>query len=820
MESLWQDLRFSLRALRRRPGPTAVLVLTLALGIGLVSGVFSVTDSVLLRALPFKGADRIVQIAGVRRQEAKVEAWPISYLDYADWSRRGGGFAGLAAYGDLNSFTLSAGDSPQHLDGELVSAGYFRVLGVEPFVGRTFLAEEDSAGDPRAVAILGYDLWRDRFAADPGIVRRQILLDGRSFQVVGVMPRGFRGATDGAQIWLPLSIASQTLGRSYLEMRRLRWLTVLARLAPGGATASAQASLDVATASLEREHPDTNRGIGGVVTPLQEAWVGNLRASLLALLAGAGLVLLIACANVASLLLTQAVERRREISLRSALGAGRFRLARQLLTESLVLSLCGCALGLLLTLAVTSLLDVTRAAGLRSFVHLGLNPRAVGVTLAVSLLCGMGFGLAPLYLAWRTDAAALKEGAKGSLRQGLQSALVVAEVALSLALLIAAGLVVRSFEELQSTHLGFRTDLLTVRLDLKDKTYLEDANVLALLRRLPAALGALPGVRSVALEGPGLPTDDGTVASFTAETRRDPADDAAFRIGMHHVTPGYFSTLGISLLDGRDFTAHDDKRQLHFSVLVSDSVARRLWPGTRAIGKRLKIGRRRGDFPWYGVIGVVSDARQQGLSAPEGAPKPETADIYLSALQFLPNTPPTVNVLVRPAESGYAASLVQPVRRAIRAIDPGLAAYDAATLGERLWKQTAQPRLLVELMGLFALLASALAAIGIYGIVTNSVVRRTREIGIRIALGADRRAVIGSIVGWGAMLTTAGIAIGLGAALVLSKLLARFLHRIHAVDPPTFLATALLLLGIAVLSTYVAARRVSRIEPSEALRVE
>jgi predicted permease len=819
MDNLWQDLRHSLRALRRRPARTAVLLLTLGIGIGLVSGVFSVVDGVLLRGLPFRDPARLVEVAGLHRRAGEVEEWPVSYLDFQDWRRPLGPWLALAAYSPRNSFNLMAEGEPEHLDGELVSAGYFQVLGVGPVTGRAFTAEEDSAGDPRYVAVLGHDLWCRRFGCDPGVVGRQIRLDGRAYEVVGVMPAGFRGATDSAQLWTPVGTAGQVLARHYVDNRRFRWLAAVGRLRPGRTVAGAQAALDTAAAALAREHPATNQGIGARVTPLQEAWTGDLRLSLLVLLAAAVLVLLIACVNVASLLLSRALERRREISVRSALGAGRRRLARQLLTESLVLSALGCALGLAVAEATVRLLARSSAAGLRSFVHLGLDPLVTGVALATSLVCGLGLGLVPLGVALHDDLAALlREGERGSPRQRFQGALVVAEVALALALLTGAGLAVRDFQRLNGRGLGFRTGLLTLRLDLKGPAYVQDPAVAVLVRRILEGVGGLAGVRSVALAGPGVPTDGWSGAGFTVEDRRDPAEDGAFTLGVHHVSPGYFATLGIPILRGRDLLAQDDARVMPYSIVVSDAVARRLWPGGSAVGRRLKMGRRDGPFPWFVVVGVAGDARQRGLAAVANAPG--TEDLYFAVLQFPPKVPPVLNILVRPAEGVGPAALAAPVRRAVRAIDPELPLYDVATLEERLAGQVAGPRLLVQLMGLFSLLALTLAALGIYGLITNAVVRRTREVGVRIALGADRQGVIGWLVRQGAALAALGVAIGLAASLLLARLLRAYLHGVETIDPLTFAATALLLLGTGVLASYAAARRASGIEPSAALRSE
>jgi len=820
MTEIWQDLRFGLRALPRRRAATAVLLISLILGIGMVSAVFSVVDAVLLQTLPYKDAARLVQVSGFWRHGAKVESWPISYLDFRDWSERCRPFLLLGAYSKPLSFTMELTGRAEHLEGELVSAGYFQLLGVSPALGRFFSAAEDRTMDPRSVVVLGHDVWRRSFGGDRQVVGRQLLLDGASYTVVGVMPPGVQGASDAAQIWLPLNLSARLIDDAYIGSRGLRWLQALGRRPPGTPLAGAQAGLDSVTAALQQQYPRTNRGIGARLVPLQQAWVGNLRQSLWLLFAGAALVLLMSCANVASLLLTQAMERRQELSLRIALGASRPRLLRQLLTESLLLSLLGGAGGLLFALITTRLLDWVQAAGVRSFVHAGLNARVAGFALGVSLLCGAGFGLAPLWVAWRTDVAGvLKEGTRGSPRRRLQSVLVAGEVALALALLVATGLTVRGFQRLQATSLGYRTDILTLRLDIGDQRYADEHAVLGLLRRLDESIGAQPGVQAVGLEGPGLPTVSSDEKGFTVENR-DPSEDMAFSLFVHHVSPGYFAALGVPLLEGRLFTAGDDQHVEPWSVVVDTATARRLWPGQSPLGKLVKIGRRDLPFPWFRVIGVVGNARHLGLATDRDQWRQEPRDIYFAALQFPPKWPPQVNILARPARGTDAAALLEPVRRAVAAVDHDLVVYEAATLAARLERQTARPRLLVRLMALFSLLALVLAVVGIHGMVANSVTSRTREIGIRIALGADRGAVIGWIVRRAALLALAGAAAGFAAAAILSRLLVHHLYGLPAIDLPAFLGASLLLLGIAVLTSWLAAHRASRIEPATALRVE
>jgi predicted permease len=817
-----QDLRSALRSLAWRKGPATVVILTLALGIGLTSAVFSVVHAVLLRALPFAEPERLVEVAGLRVQGAEAEEWVISLPDFEDWRAGTRSFAGLAVHSGSRSFNLLVDGEPEHLTGEMVSAGYFKLLGVVPAAGRSFSAEEDDPADPRSVAILGYDLWQRRFGGEGAVIGRTLVLDGLAHTVVGVAPAGFRGVTDEADIWLPVAMAGKTLGSHYTEKRRFRWLSALGRLRPGATVAQAQQELDTLGKALEGQFPETNEGIRARVTPLQDAWVGDLRGRLLILLGTAVFVLLIACTNVAALLVSQAVERQREISIRAALGAGRLRLIRQFLTESLALAGIGCLLGVLLGQWSVRLLSVASAIGLRSFVQIGLDPAVLGFALGIALLCGLIVGLVPAWIASRADlGATLKEGGKHSASGGLrrfQSALVVTEIAFSLALLVAAGLAIRGFRDLLRTDLGFQPgQVLTLRLDIKDRRYRDDEAVFALVRQAIERSRAVPGVVSVALAGPTLPTDSGDGAHFTVEDRHDPAEDGNLLFWTNAVSPGYFSTLGIPLREGRDFTFQDTKGTL-WAAIVSESAAKRYWPGQSPLGRRVTLGPRDTRFPWFTVIGVAADVRNAGLGP--AAATQEPVDIYFALLQFPPRMPPLLGLVVRTAPGIDPAGAAGALRAELKAVDPALPAFDVATLDERLTGQTARPRLVARLMGLFAALALTLAAVGIYGALSYAATRRSREMGIRLALGAGRGNVLWLLVRQSAVLALAGIVIGLGLALALTRVLARFLEEIGSADPWIFSGTAALLLAVALLAGLLPARRAARVDPTTTLRAD
>ncbi len=822
MRPLAQDLRSAFRSLARRKGPTAVVILTLALGIGLTSAVFSVVYAVLLRALPFADPERLVEVAGLRVQGTEVEEWVISHPDFADWRAGARSFAGLTVHSGSRSFTLQRDGGAEHLTGEMVSADYFKLLGVGPVAGRSFSPAEDDPAAPQPVVILGHDLWQRSFGGESSIVGRTLMLDGITYTVVGVVPAGFRGVTDDAEVWLPIAMSGKTLGSQYTEKRSFRWLRALGRLRPGATAARAQQELDALAAALEEQFPETNEGIRARVTPLQEAWVGDLRSRLLILLGTAVFVLLIACTNVAALLVSQAVERQREISIRTALGAGRIRLIRQFLTESLVLAGIGCLLGVLLGQWSVRLLSVASAIGLRSFVQIGLDPVVLGFALGVALLCGLTVGLVPAWIASRADlGATLKDGGKHSASGGLrrfQSVLLVTEIAFSLALLVASGLAIRSFRDLLRTDLGFRPgQVLSLRLDIKDRRYHEDEAVFALIRQIVERARAIPGVVSVALAGPTLPTDSGGGANCTVEDRYDPAEDGNLFFWTNAVSPGYFSTLGIPLREGREFTSRDVKGTL-WAAVVSESAARRYWPGQSPLGKRVTIGPRDTRFPWFTVIGVAADVRSSGLG-PDSATQ-EPIDLYFPLLQFPPRIPPLLGVMVRTAPGVDPAEVTGALRQELKAVDPALPAFDVATLDERLASQTARPRVVARLMGLFAVLALTLAAVGIYGALSYSATRRTREMGIRLALGAGRGTVLWLLVRQSAVLALAGIVVGLGLALALLPVLARFFEGVSAPDPWIFSGTAALLLAVALLAGLLPARRASRVDPTTTLRTD
>ncbi len=817
MGFLWQDIRYGTRRLTHAPGFTAAAVLTLALGIGATSSIFTLVRAVLLDALPYSDSERLVLVRGLMTREAP-EDWPISWLDMEDLRAQQKVFSGLAAVGDDVAFNLGSGEEPEHVRGEMVSAGYFDLLGIRPVAGRAFRPGEDRPPGEARVVILGYDLWQRLFGGDPAAVGLAVRLNEEPYTIVGVMPRGFHGLTDEAEVWLPAGVAQSTLGKHYVEMRRFRWLFGVARLAPDVTVEQAQREVDSILRRLAQEYPESNENFSMRLTPLSEAWFGDLRSPLLALLAAAGFVLLIACTNVANLLLARAAARQREMSLRSALGAGRGRLVRQLLAESVMLSIFGCALGLLLAQWATGFLANSGAIDLRSFVDARLDLTVTTITVVLALVCGVVFGLAPALMGTQLDLQqGLKEGERASSgapnRRRFQAGLVIAEVGLALALLAGAGLMIKGFGRFVQTDLGLQAEgVLTMRMDLTGERFKDSDVYRAFARQLHDRLSAIPGIESAALEGPGIPTGDWHSASFSVEER--PEDEEPTSLLRHHITPGYFKTLGIPLIAGRDFTSRDAFEVAPPAMLVSDATAKRLWPGETALGKRLKPGARDSVSPWYTVVGVVGDVNHRGL----GGEEQSDPDIYMPMFQSPARSPALVSILARTSQP--PAGMVPLVRRAVRESAPSLTIFDVKTLEDRLDEQTARGRALVLLMSIFAAIALSLAIIGIYGLLAYMVAQRGREIGIRMALGAGRGQVVGMVVRRALRLIAAGLILGFIAAVLLNRFLTSLLYGVSPTDPTTLGVTALLLLGVALAASFLPALQATRISPVTSLRSE
>jgi predicted permease len=816
-----KDLRYAWRRLWRSPGFAVVALATLTLGIGATSSVTSVVGAVLLQKLPYQDPDRLVFLENFKSEDGTRETFPTSWLDYQDWRQRTRVFEELAVHSYSLAFNLfTEGEQPERVNGEVVTATYFPLVKIKPVLGRTFSPDDDKTkGAPRHV-ILGYGFWKRRFGGDPQVLGRGLTVDGETYQIIGVLPERFKGLSDEAEIWLPATMSNDLLGNSrFLDRRGVRWFLAVGRLKPGATVAQAQTDMDTLSAALAKEYPDTNDKFAVQVKTLQQAWIGDLRFNLLTLLGASLFVLLIAWTTVANLLLARAVARQREISVRVALGATRGRLARQLLTESLLLSLLSGALGLLLAELCTGALVKVSAIQLRSYVHVGLSPLVVSVILLLSVACGMVFGLVPAWLSLRSGVhTALREAASSSnlRRQRFQSALVVAEVALALFLLIGAGLMIKGFQHFRQTDLGFRPQgLLTARVDVKGKKYGETGAMIRLGQSYLDRLQSLPGVKSAALVGPAMPTDGWFANSFIIEDRLTNTSDGVAFLVFHHVTPGYFAEMGIPLLEGRDFTRADTENS-PLAIIISQGMKKKYWPNEDPLGKRMRFGKRDPNAPWFTVVGVVGDLNQAAMQGMEW-PGP---DVYLPLLQFPPLLIPRMTFMIRPQPGVEPLTLAQPLLAALKETAPDLPPFDADTMEHRLDAFNAKGRFLVLLMSLYAGIALVLAAAGLYGVLFYSVTQRSRELGIRLAMGAQNRDLIRLVVGRGAVLVLAGLAIGMAAAVGFNRLFTSLLYGISATDALTFGGTSVLLFAVAMAATWHPALRALRVPPTIALRTE
>jgi putative ABC transport system permease protein len=798
-------------------GLTTVAVVALALGIGANSAIFSVVNAVVLRPLPFKDSERLVQLWGDLRQTG-FEELELSAPEFTDFRERGGAvFENVAAY-STQGFNFAGAGEPERIQGAEVTASLFPTLGVEPLKGRTFTEEEDRPGADNVV-VISHALWERRFGSDPDIAGKQVALDGRAYTVVGVMPASFRFPDNDAEIWKPIAFDADLLSPNN---RGSHFLLAVGRLRAGVPLARAQSEIGALASAVGSDNRQTYpRGFGAKIRLLQDELVGGVRTSLFVLLGAVGLVLLIACANVASLLLARAASRRREMAVRTALGASRWRVVRQLLTESVMLALAGGLAGLLLALWGIDVLVSLAPAGTPRVEEIGLDAGVIIFTFGVSLLTGVLFGLAPALSASKTDLnESLKEGSRGSTegpRRGrLRGLLVVAEFALALVLLASAGLLVKSFAKIQEVSTGFDPDgVLTMRLVLPEAKYKGYAEQRAFYETLFARLRALPGVEAVGANNLIPFGGGGGSRGFLIEGRPVPPGSPHPEEQLRFITSGYFDAMRIPVLRGRDFKESDVDGAPRVAV-VSRAMAERHWPGEEAIGKRFAYsGLRPGTTPeWIEIVGIVGDIKHRGLDIES---KPE---IYVPVYQplFKGFRLPALYVGIR--TTGDAASLAPSVRREVLAVDREQAISNMKTMRQRLAESVAQRRFNMTLLGLFAAVALMLAGVGVYGVMSYAVARRTHEIGVRVALGAQRGDVLSLVLRQGMKLTLAGVAVGLVGALAATRVMASMLYGISATDPLVFAGVAALLAAVALLACLVPARRATKVDPMVALRYE
>ena len=805
MDHLKQDLHYAVRRLFKAPGFTIVAVLTLALGIGANSAIFSVVNGVLLKPLPYPESERLVGVYHVTEGQRVVMSGP----NFTDVARGATTLENIAAVSTTRMVLTGEGE-PERLSVAEVSASLFNVLRVHPEIGRTFNADENTPGRTNVV-ILSHAVWEQRFGSDRSVIGRRITLDGTPREVIGVMPRGFVYPSD-RQAWLPIEY-----DEALVSTQRGAWfLGVIARLKPGVTPEQAAAEVETIGRNLARQYPDANAEIGMTAFPLLEDMVGDIRQSVLILLGAVGFVLLIACTNVANLLLARAAARGSELAVRTALGAGRGRLVRQLLTESVLLSLCGAAFGLLLAVWGVELLASMKPQGIPRLDNIRIDGTVILFTIGVGIITGLLFGLVPAFTATRGLSATLKEGGRGAVtsRSGsrVRGALVVAELAIAVMLLAGAGLLMRSFVKLQAVDPGFKPDqALTFELTLPDPRYKEDAQRIGFFDELLPRLRALPGVRSASAVL-GLPLSGlNLVISFEVAGRPPvpPAQQPAMQVRV--ATPDYFSAVGIPLKRGRTFT-ENDRAETTKVVLITEAAARQYFPGEDPIGKTIKLGWGRDPGkPKAGgeVVGIVGDVKDAGLS--EANPP----QIYMPLKQWPVSF---MTVVVKTAVP--PASLGDAVRAQVASIDPNLPVSNIRTLDAIVAKSISQQRFYMLLLTIFASVALLLAAIGIFGVLSYAVSQRTREIGIRMALGAPGATVIGLIVRQAMLLVAAGVVAGTAAALFLSQTMTKMLFHIEPTDPATFASVAGVLVAVALFASYLPARRATRVDPIVALRAE
>ncbi|HEV2915198.1 MAG TPA: ABC transporter permease [Pyrinomonadaceae bacterium] len=820
MATLLQDLRYGARVLWKKPGFTVLAILTLALGIGANAAMFSVVNAVILRPFPYASPDRLVMVWETQQQLGLPYMFA-SPPNYADWREQNHSFEEMAAFTTRDFFLAQQQqqeEEPARVWGAQVSATLFPLLGVSPALGRAFSPEEDRGdGSGAQVVVISHGLWQKAFGGDPSLVGRNITLDNQSYTVVGVMPQGFKfppgialegnAPTQQAELWTPL--ATDLKG----SQRSAHYMTVIARLKEGATMESARADLDTIGRRLEQEYQSSNAGWSITLVPFDQQVLGRIRPVLLTLLIAVGFVLLIACVNIANLLLAQGAGRQKEMAVRAALGAGRWRLIRQLLTESFMLALMGGVAGLILATWGIDLLLSLAPGDIPRLEEVGIDARVMGFAFAVTLLTGVLFGLVPAFgastpnlLRWLKESGQAAGHAPS--QRFMQSALVVIEVALSMVLLVGAGLLARSFLRLQGVDPGFQADrAVSMRVTLPRVKYSERVQRAAAFAEMEKRLGTTPGIEAAgfALEAPLAGDQQGTELLIEGQTPPPPGQEQ--HTSFTFVTPGYFRAMGIPLLGGRAFSERDTPESTQV-VIINEALARRYFPTEDPIGKRVFVGFNEEEARQ--IVGVVGAVRYNALSE-EANP-----GVYTPYSQVPWSR--TMTLMVRSAAAPSA--VLATVREQLRAVERDAPIYDVKTMNEIVGESIARPRFSALVLGIFAGAALVLAAVGLYGVMAYSVTQRTREIGIRMALGAQARDVLRMVVGQGLKLIVTGLLIGVIGALLLTRLMKSLLFGVSAVDPVTFCAVSVLLTVVALLACYIPARRATRVDPMEALRYE
>ncbi len=800
MSTMMQDVRYGARMLAKRPGFTAVALLTLALGIGANTAIFSVVNAVLLRPLPLKDPDRLVMVVETNLSKG-WDQFSVSPLNFTDWRDQNQVFEQIAASRNW-AFNLTGDGEPERVRGARVSAGLFEMVGATPAQGRLFTAEEDQPGRGNVV-LISHGLWQRRFGSDPEIIGKTLTLNSQSYTVIGIMPQDY-SFPSRSEIWAPMAFS-----QSEQRNRGGHFISVFARLKDNVTVEQARTEMQSIAGRLEEQFPDTNKGWSANVILLMDQVVGDIRPALFVLLGAVAFVLLIACANVANLLLARAASRYKEIAIRNALGASRLQLVRQLLTESLLLSMLGGGLGLLLAFWGVDFLISISPENIPRVREIGLDRQVFVFTALLSVLTGIFFGVVPAIQGSKPDLTeALKEGGRGSTsaRHKARSVLVVAEVALALVLLIGAGLMIKSFSRLQSTDPGFNpANALTLSISLPSSKYREPHQQTGFYSQLIDRVESLPGVESAAVSTSVPIAGSDYIFGFLIQGSPTPPSDAP-SANYYSITPDYFKAMGIPLKRGRYFTDADVNNTTRVAI-INETMARRYFPDEDPIGKRLHITN--GPEAFREIVGIVGDVKHYSLD------QETTAQMYEPHAQ---NPFTSMSLVVRTTQD--PASLAGAVRAQVLGIDRDQPVSNIKTLEQMVNDSIAQPRLSMLLLTVFAVVAMVLAAVGLYGVMSYSVTQRTNEIGIRMALGAKQTDVLRLVVGQGMMLAVIGVGIGLAASFVLTRFLATLLYTVSATDPLTFAGLSLTLTAVTLLASFIPALKATKVDPMVALRYE
>jgi len=804
VEDLWQDLRYGLRSMLRNPAFSSIALITLALGIGANTAIFSVVNGVLLRPLNYPDPDRLMMVNGTSLQSSQ-EMTPLCEADFLDWKARNKVFANIAGF-STNRFNYTGGETPEQIDGAWVTADFFSTIGVQPAMGRGFLDGEDLPGSTQTV-VISNAFWRKYLASDPNVIDRQITLNARPFTIIGVMPAGFTFPERETELWAVERLNPKRRGPYYIFG--------IGRLRAGATPEQAQGEMNQIARQVQDQIKSPTTDWSWTSVSLTERIVGKIRTVLLVLFAAVSFVLLIACANIANLLLARATTLEKEIAVRIALGASRSRLLRQLLTENFLLAAIGAAAGLPLAIGGVRLLILLSPSDFPRLNEINVDIRVLGFSILAAVVCGLIFGFAPALQSARLNLnESLKEGGRtgtdNSTGRRLRNVLVVAEVAFSLMLLVGAGLMIKSFVKLQAMSPGFNPDhILTMHLTLPRVKYDSDQKINLYNRQLLERITALPGVEAAALSISIPPNNLDVSDSFSIEGKPWPEGATAPFVPIVLASPGYFATLGVPLLQGRLFN-ETDKLDAPPVVIIDQLLSDQYFPNESPIGKHLKIGGpERPKNPWMEIVGVVGDVKYSGLES-----KPEPA-YYLPLEQSVWGA---AYLVVR--TSSNPTSLASAIRGQIWDIDRDIPIANLETMDQLISESIAQPRFRSFLLGAFALLALLLASIGTYGVISYSVTQRTHEIGIRMALGAKARDVMILVIKRGMAATLTGVAIGVLGSVALTRLIESLLFQVSTTDPSTFIGVAGLLIVVALLACWIPARRASRVDPMAALRCE